>query len=713
MTVLTYEPLPRKRNVLISIPGKIATAVYLPATWGLFKGYCEASPVVRESFHWLDPIILKRSAEAMLEPYGDAPIDVLGLSCYCWNSASNYELARLVKSRYPGCLVIAGGPDPDYNSPGFFAQHPFLDAVALQDGEPVMRRLLEQIAAGSLDLRSIPNLILPPGYGEAQGGGPEAAFLRTVEDQPFQDFDYLPWSGHPEYYDRILHELRGPGGNREFILSWETDRGCPFRCTFCDWGSATNSKIRQISIERLREEAEWMGRNRIDNVALVSANFGVLPRDVEVIQILIDAKQKWGFPKRAWWNNAKNNVERVIEIHRRAFAAGLIEFHTLSIQTLDQDVLNAMRRSNISTEKQLKILTALRETGVPSVVQMIYGSPDDNPEKWQRSLTGIMEWGAHDEVITYPFLILPNAPANDPAYREEWGIRTIDRYGAVNRRDKLAPLRDGSDRHSMIVETNSFDRSEYVEMYVFGRLMVALHNSGLTQMVARYLRQTHRVPYFDFYVGLYRELCEDPATLLGSAYLKCREHIRRFVAEDGTARLEQIELEEIPEYPALLNIEEYLMFRFLIETERFYAELAAHIRRRYPQVDLLESLLSFQHGVMITPDYDRRRGRTIELQHDWPAYFADGNLLADHLPPPSRFWPAVPLHIDRRHSGVFSDFSLDWHESEGDVRIRWLNAVVGSEYARVQRSFFKDVSFSSSVPGFAPPEEPQAISAGG
>lgn len=684
-----------QRNVLISIPGKVASAVYLPATWGNLKAYCERSEIVRRHFRWLDPIVVKASVDQMLAPYADTPIHVLGLSCYCWNSNSNYELARRVKERYPDCLVLAGGPDPDYEGSGFFDRHPYLDAVALQDGEPILRQILEGMAEDRLDLTAVPNLVLPGG---------EEAIRKTPTALPFHDFDYLPWSGQAEYYDRIVSDLRGPTGDRELILSWETDRGCPFRCTFCDWGSATNSKIRQIGMDRLREEAEWIGRNQIENVALVNANFGALKRDVEVIQLLIDAKKKYGYPKRAWWNNAKNTVDRVIEIHQRAFAAGLIEFHTLSIQTLDDVVLEAMRRSNISTDKQLQILTALRETGVPSVVQLIYGSPEDNLEKWQRTMTGIMEWGTHDEQITYPFLILPNAPANDPEYRREWGIVTIDRYGAVNRRSKADPLREGADRYSLIVETSSFDRDEYVEMYVFGRLIVALHNSGLTQFVSRYLRQSFAVPYFDFYEGLYRELCQDPATLLGDAYLASAAHIRRFVADGATEALEQIELEEIPEYPSLLNIEEYLMFRYMTQADRLLAEVEAFVRRRWPRVENLESLISYQRGVVITPDYDRRVGRRIELEHDWPSYFDDANLLADHLPPPARFEPPVPLFVDRQSAGVFFDFPLGWHEgeeaerdpSENGLLQRWLDAVVGSEYARTQRSFFKGLTLDAS-----------------
>ena len=53
------------------------------------------------------------------------------------------------------------------------------------------------------------------------------------------------------YLTNIVWELVDRDDNVEWVASWETNRGCPYPCTFCDWGSATNTKLRKFENERL------------------------------------------------------------------------------------------------------------------------------------------------------------------------------------------------------------------------------------------------------------------------------------------------------------------------------------------------------------------------------------------------------------------------------------------------------------------------------
>jgi putative methyltransferase len=632
-------------------------------------------------------VVIKSSTTAMLAPYESKPIDVLGLSCYCWNSVSNFDLARAVKARNPECLVIVGGPDPDYRKPGFFAEHPYIDVVVLRDGEIPFASLLEQALAGAIDFESIPGLVIPPLPGDDQ------PYRVTGEQRLIAEFDYQPWIAQSDYYERALGELRHADSSRQLVVSWETDRGCPYQCSFCDWGSATHSKVRRVEMERLVEEADWIGEHRIEVVCLTSANFGIFERDLDILDLLIKVKQRTGYPRHIQLNNAKNNVDRVIEINRRAFRAGLIDYHILSVQSMSDEVLAAMDRSNIRKERQLAMLRALHEDGVPSVVQLIFGGPMDSLERFRGTLTDLMEFGVHDEFVCYPFMVLPNAPANDASYRAKWGIQTIERYGTVTLRKKSQPLADGSDRYSYIVETDSYGRDEYVDMYCLGRAVIALHNSGATQFIARFLRQARALPYREFYGPILQSLFDDAGTLLGQAYQRCHRHMAGFVAEGAEHAFDQLPVDELPGYDALVTIERYMMFRWLSESPRLYSELREPLRPILQDDALLDSLLSFQAGLMITPDYDRRVGRELVLVHDWPGFFHESHRYESMVAEPAPLASPRIAHICQEYAGSHLDRALDWHETgpntEEAVLTRWLESVIDSEYARVQRTHFR------------------------
>ena len=71
-----------------------------------------------------------------------------------------------------------------------------------------------------------------------------------------------------------------------FHAVWETNRGCPYACTFCDWGSATMSKVRTFPEDRLQKEIDWFADHRIQWIYGADANFGILPRDETIAEWL-------------------------------------------------------------------------------------------------------------------------------------------------------------------------------------------------------------------------------------------------------------------------------------------------------------------------------------------------------------------------------------------------------------------------------------------
>ena len=69
----------------------------------------------------------------------------------------------------------------------------------------------------------------------------------------------------------------------------ETNRGCPYRCAYCDW--VNGKKMRFFPMEKIVAEIDWLGRNHIGYVFCGDSNFGMYERDYEITLLLVEAKK--------------------------------------------------------------------------------------------------------------------------------------------------------------------------------------------------------------------------------------------------------------------------------------------------------------------------------------------------------------------------------------------------------------------------------------
>ena len=62
----------------------------------------------------------------------------------------------------------------------------------------------------------------------------------------YEDYKpYLVFTGETniQQFIEILKIFRSKV--KELLVNWETDRGCPFGCSFCDWSAGLHHKVTQ------------------------------------------------------------------------------------------------------------------------------------------------------------------------------------------------------------------------------------------------------------------------------------------------------------------------------------------------------------------------------------------------------------------------------------------------------------------------------------
>ncbi|HUS33673.1 MAG TPA: phytanoyl-CoA dioxygenase family protein [Kofleriaceae bacterium] len=400
-----------------------------------------------------------------------ANADVVGLSLYTWHARYALEVARRAKLLRKDLVIVAGGPSvPRRDATAFLDAHPWLDALVLGEGELAFLDIIERAQRGA-DFTAIAGVVTRT--AATISVGPPRPRLAT--------FDAI---GSP-YLDGTFDELRA----RDEIPAMaavvlETNRGCPFACTFCDWGQATQSRVNELPLERIERELAWIGERKISYLYLVDANFGIRPRDVEITKAIGRIANTHDAPRFVFFHLTKNATQknlRTVEILREH---GVRTQVALSMQDFDADVLTAIRRDNIKPEHALALREHCHALGLSTVNELMLGLPAQTAASIRRSLVAALTPSASDSFFVYPTRVLENAEMADPAYRARFAIETrqVPSWPA-DPADEMHVV----EREELIVATSSLPVEDWRRAYAFGHLLSAAWNQRLLQTTVHLL----------------------------------------------------------------------------------------------------------------------------------------------------------------------------------------------------------------------------------
>jgi hypothetical protein len=284
------------------------------------------------------------------------------------------------------------------------------------------------------------------------------------------------------FLNGVFDEVMAANPEERWIGSWETNRGCPFRCTFCDWGSATAAKVTKFELERLYKELDWFSEKKIEYIFCCDANFGIQKRDVEIAEYAAAVKKKTGYPVALSVQNTKNATERAYLTQKILSDAGLNKGVALSMQSVDAPTLVAIKRDNISLDTYMELQRRFTQDNVETYSDLILGLPGETYDSFASGVDLLIRSGQHNRIQFNNLSILPNAEMGNPAYQQQYGMKMV-RSEIINIHGEKVKLEDDVPEYQqLVISTDSMPTEDWIKTRVFCWMVALLHFDKLFQI---------------------------------------------------------------------------------------------------------------------------------------------------------------------------------------------------------------------------------------
>jgi putative methyltransferase len=562
-------------NVLISSPNFKRKEVYLPLFWGRVREYCEFQDSRDFSFvTFLDPIFL-----ASIDPqkYDFTCVDILFLSCYVWNWKLNLQIAQEARLQKPNIVIVAGGPSALYKNEPDSHLFDVCDLVLPGEGEKICAEIIQTMHEG--------NCVREQKYYQKRL---DLSNARSPYVEYLKDYKRFIEYARADYKNSLVKFHKAKQPDITVVILLETNRGCPYNCAFCDWGSVTNSKLKRYSKDIVKKELSTVCRElRPNTLFITDANFGIVPDDIEYAKILGEIKTSCGYPSNGvYFAEAKNNKKNVNEIMKIFHSYGLLNFVQVNFQHTDMEVLEAIDRSNINIENIAESLSESFRLGVPMVGAIIIGNPKDTKDKWRAVLEEMVETNFHDLRI-HDFMILPNAPAADSKYIQKYNIKTLNTKFNGNELGILKEI-DGIFDADFIIETDSYTKEDYIDMQVMSYTILGYHILNFTKFIATLLKRYYNIGYMDFY----EDLCNTPTL---KSHL---DVVKAFITDWVNG---YVDLKYIPFKNFKVSPDVYLKINAIKDEQQVFSEIKELLVNYGLEPEFAKDIIAFQRRTIVGP----------------------------------------------------------------------------------------------------------------
>ena len=426
---------------------------------------------LKKSFGDQIDINLFKYPKSVIDEIKKNPPDIVALSNYSWNSNLSEYVASFAKEINPNVITIQGGtnfPHESHLQKIFLEDRPATDFYTILEGEKSCSNVVKKVLESDGDRKKIFEnpidgcVFIHPDSRQEK----ETVFMKGKYLDRIKDLDEIP----SPYLNGMLDKFFD-GRLTPFI---ETNRGCPFTCSFCHTGADYFHKLNKFSEQRVKDEIEYIGKKAgnlgITNLHMADVNFGMYPQDRITCEFLLESNKKNNWPLEIMATTGKNSKKRVMEITN---ILGNMFSINMSMQSMDEQVLRNIKRENIKLDHMIEVNNHLIEQGRSTKAELIMPLPGETKETFVKGLNNVLNSSA-SSVTIYTLMMLNGTEFKNPEFRKKY-----DYIGKF----RIVPLNFGEYNNERIfdfeevgISTKDMSFDEYLSLRGLALLVESLVN---------------------------------------------------------------------------------------------------------------------------------------------------------------------------------------------------------------------------------------------
>ncbi|MDD4526665.1 MAG: radical SAM protein [Candidatus Margulisbacteria bacterium] len=333
------------------------------------------------------------SEQILFEQLETQQPQIIGISCYTFNSSQLKRLIPKIKNTLPIAKIIVGGVYASYDYRFLLKTHA-IDFIVRFEGEHAFLSLCQEILSQSNKFRSLNNLAYIEDY----------ELVTTKIAEPISDLDKIPF---PQ-----LDANKYPTKEIPII----TSRGCAFHCIYCSSSAFWGAAMRYRSLTNVRIEIQKYKQSGYKIFNILDDNFNLnKTRLKEFCKIASEEKINW-----------KTNC------CVSAFEAGMVESMiasgciglSIGVESADEDVQKKTGKL-VDLQQAENIVKKANQLGIKVVCGFILFHYCDTSQSLQKTIDFAKKLTSLGAIVRYTI----NTPFHGTyqyQHRYELGIKIID-----------------------------------------------------------------------------------------------------------------------------------------------------------------------------------------------------------------------------------------------------------------------------------------------